>query len=219
MKALISFSLLMLCVMAVHAQPVYKTVGPDGKITFSDEPPAEGKTTALDGYGPALPKVPEKSASERAAAASRIAGDQYKAKQAQAGSPAATPAPLDPALGQAIVGVLGFEDLVRQMEKLCTTTLPISFRKYGDAAFDWRQRNADILKQARSAMAGVLNADQRQKFEKVVEDKTFQMMDPIVKAPTASRIQWCDQSADEINSGKLDPQKKPAWVSALAQAR
>lgn len=50
--------------MNLYAQPVYRIVGPDGRVTFSDKPPpaAAGKATALDAgasspaaSGPALP--------------------------------------------------------------------------------------------------------------------------------------------------------------------
>lgn len=48
--------------LSAHAQPVYRIVGPDGKVTFSDKPPPDAKpATALSGAGrpsdnkPALP--------------------------------------------------------------------------------------------------------------------------------------------------------------------
>jgi glutaredoxin len=48
--------------LSAHAQPVYRVVGPDGKVTFSDKPPADAKPAATAGGGsrptdnkPALP--------------------------------------------------------------------------------------------------------------------------------------------------------------------
>lgn len=219
MKCFIPAGVLLFCTAAACAQPVYKTVGPDGKVTFSDEPPAAGKTTVMEGYGAEAPKAPVKSASERAVDVSRQARESYAAKKAQAATPASVATgPIDAVLGQAIVGVLAFEDLVQQARSLCVSTLPTSFRKYDDAANGWRQRNADVLQQTRLVMAQRLSAEQRQKFEKIVEDKTHQQMDVVVKAPTASRIKWCDQSMDEVTRGVMDPKNKPAWVAALAGA-
>lgn len=48
--------------LSAHAQPVYRIVGPDGKVTFSDKPPADAKPAATVGSAsqptdskPALP--------------------------------------------------------------------------------------------------------------------------------------------------------------------
>lgn len=219
MKSFVCAGLFLLGLTVAQAQPVYKTVGPDGKISFSDEPPAAGKTTALEGYGPPPPKEPVKSASERAADISRQARARYEVKQAQAAVASPQAAPVNAELGQAIVGVLAFEDLVQQARSLCVSTLPTSFRKYDDAASAWRQRNADILKKARAAMVQALTAEQRNALQKVVEDKNRQQMEVVVKAPTASRIKWCDQSADEINRGVMDPATRKSWVAALANVQ
>lgn len=35
--------------LSAHAQPVYRIVGPDGKVTFSDKPPADAKPVATVG--------------------------------------------------------------------------------------------------------------------------------------------------------------------------
>lgn len=35
--------------LSAHAQPVYRIVGPDGKVTFSDKPPADAKPAATAG--------------------------------------------------------------------------------------------------------------------------------------------------------------------------
>lgn len=220
MMGRVAFALLLLLPVTVSAQTVYKTVGPDGKVTFSDEPPGEGKTTALEGYRPPLVKTLEKKPAERAAEMSRQALERHEAKRAQGpATPAPAPAAPDPALGQAIIGVLAFEDLVQQTEKLCISTLPTSLKKYGAAADGWRQRNAAILQQARAVMANALSAEQRRSLEKVVEEKSTQQMTEVVRASTPARIKWCDRSAEEINQGVLDPKSRQAWAGALQRAQ
>jgi hypothetical protein len=209
------FVLLFLLPALVSAQAVYKTVGPDGKVTFSDEPPAEGKATALEGYRPPVAKTPEKTSADRAAEVRQQALERHQAKRAlPAATTAAAPAP-DPALGQAIIGVLVFEGMVQQTEKLCISTLPTSFKRYGAAAEGWRQRNATILQQARTLMAQVLSVEERQMLEKTVAAKNTEQMAEVVRAPAAARIKWCDRSAREISEGAVDPQKRQAWVNAL----
>lgn len=214
---------------AAMAQPVYKTVGPDGKITFSDEPPAAGKTTALEGYGPPPPKEPAPDPRAKAAELTRQAQERYSAKSAKAATaaapavpaaqPAATQATIDPALGEAVIGVLGFEDIVKQTENLCIATLPTSFKKYGGAADGWRQRNAAVLQQQRMISAQAFTAAQRSTIGNVVKTKNAEQLAPVLKAPTASKIKWCDQSADEMNRGVLDFSKHQTWINTLGNWR
>lgn len=226
-RMILPTAVLLLCaggmMRSVIAQPVYKTVGPDGKITFSDEPPATGKTTALDGYGPPPPKTPTPDPRTKAADLARQAQERYEAKQArQAAVPApaaATATALDPALGEAVIGVLGFEDIVKQTEKLCMETLPTSFKKYGGAADDWRQRNAAALQQQRAVSAQALTAAQRYTIESTVKAKNAEQLAPVLKAPTLSKIKWCDQSVEEMNRGALDFSKHQKWINALANWR
>ena len=45
----------LLCSALTQAQPVYRTVGPDGKVTFSDRAPSEKATPALAGSAGAAP--------------------------------------------------------------------------------------------------------------------------------------------------------------------
>ncbi len=211
----------------VSAQPVYKTVGPDGKVTFSDEPPVVGKTTALDGYGPPPPKQPAPDPRAKAAELTRQAQVRYSARSAQAVSASAAPlarpaAPqtiIDPALGEAVIGVLGFEDIVKQTENLCIASLPTSFKKYRAAADSWRQRNAGVLQQQRMISAQAFTATQRATMENAVKTKNAEQMAPVLKAPTASKIKWCDQSAEEMDRGVLDFSKRQQWISALGNWR
>lgn len=44
--ALAGLSLAAVMAASVHAQPVYRIVGPDGKVTFSDKPPPDAKPAA-----------------------------------------------------------------------------------------------------------------------------------------------------------------------------
>lgn len=45
----------LVCSTLAQAQPVYRTVGPDGKVTFSDRAPSEKATPALAGSAGAAP--------------------------------------------------------------------------------------------------------------------------------------------------------------------
>ncbi|MGZ5081334.1 MAG: hypothetical protein ACXWHZ_18435, partial [Usitatibacter sp.] len=49
-----------------------------------------------------------------------------------------------------------------------------------------------------------VSPSQRQLIEGALKAKNQRMLVPIVNAPMASKIKWCDESSDEINGGKMD---------------
>ncbi len=200
-----------------HAQGVYKSVGPDGKVTYSDQPPSD-KAARIDGG--VAPVAPQAGTSATEPATSRSTG----AKKALAKSqPVAesTPAiqPVDPALESAIIGVLGYEDLVMRAEQICTRVLPTSYQRYGGAADSWKARNGPLVAQARRALTDTANATARQLIEAGIRNKNAGLLTQVEGAPAASRITWCDRSFDEIAKGVMDAQNNPKFMTPLANYR
>jgi hypothetical protein len=198
---------------------VYKSIGPDGKVIYSDKPPADSdaKPTAIaappklsppsaPADAPSAPadapvKQPPKTwAEKKAAAVSPIRVDPARAKQP-------VQSEVDPAVEKAVIAVLALEDLAMQTEALCLRTLPTSFKRYSTVD-GWRQRNAAILARAKLVLAEAFIPADRQLIETGVKGRNVQTLAPVVAAPTASRIKWCDESADEISSGRMDPNRK-----------
>jgi hypothetical protein len=194
---------------------VYKIISPDGKVSFSDKPPPDAATTdkidvirtqtaplssaitngasaALPSGGNELPKGHAKSA---------LSSKESSSSLANASNP-------DSAIGKAIIGVLGYEDLVRQTETLCVRTLPTSGPKYSGAAEGWRSRNAALVAQARQALAAQFSSTQRQAIESGIRIKNNAALAPVDATPTASRISWCDSSSDAIRGGTMDVHNK-----------
>lgn len=218
---------------ATVAQTIYKSVGPDGKPVYSDKPPvsADASTTVVG--RPAKPAAagPSTDASLRPANAPLVQestdaaerkGGAKKARPTDTSSGQSTPMtkmPLDPAVDKAMIGVMGLEDLVRQMDDLCTRTLPTSFKKYNTASTNWNQRNAEIVAQQRRVLADTATPAERRLIEAGVKAKTQQAMAAVINAPMASKIKWCDQSAEEINNGALDPRNKPNLSNPLMNYR
>lgn len=60
--ALASLYLVAASVVPTHAQPVYRIVGPDGKVTFSDKPPPDAKPAASTGNSSNAPSTGSKPA-------------------------------------------------------------------------------------------------------------------------------------------------------------
>lgn len=217
--------LAMMATCGAFAQ-VYKSIGPDGKTIYSDSPPpADSKSSTVISKpaqpppaSPASPStdapatLPPKSMAEKKAAA--VKGTRVGPTPAEVLAPAAR----DPKLEKAVVGILGLEDLVAQTEEICQRTLPTSFKRYSTAE-PWKQRNAALLAQARRALSEAFNDSERQIVQSGVKARNAEILSPVTKAPTASKIKWCDQSADEINSGRMDLSNKPDLSTPLMNYR
>lgn len=217
-------TLLLLPAPFAMAQAIYKVVGPDGKVTFSDKPDGEGaqavdvKVPPSSRQSAAVDEAPAYSPAERAAEA-------YRAKRAAAAAPARTTMPAPPQkatiqsdLLKAIMNTMALEDLVSQSERLCLQTLPTSFKRYSGATEGWGKRNEPALARYRKVLQ-TLTYDQRNKMTELVKQQTASVLTVVEKAPTYSRIKWCDQSVDELNQGKLDIARKPDLWGPLMQAR
>lgn len=59
-KSIAGSTLLLLAVAGLHAQTIYRIVGPDGKVTFSDKPPAES-ANASERTAAGKPSAPPRS--------------------------------------------------------------------------------------------------------------------------------------------------------------
>ncbi len=196
----------------VAAQIVYKTIGPDGKVIYSDHPPVDSKTqsTLLNGPKAALEVktdkvvVPENDPKNKAAKTA-----SKKTVGADGTSSGATPAVNNDALEGAIIGVMGMESLVLQTEQACVNTLPTSMKRYSGAATGWRERNAGLISQQRRLLATVFDADKRRLIVMGIKNKNDNAFVPFKTANMAAKINWCDQSMKEIESGAMDVFNNP----------
>lgn len=216
LRALLFSLLLLLPVVTAQAQAIYKVVGPDGKVVFSDKPPADAGADVRvieGGFERKQPAVAAPAAVAAPPEASRTVAKQ--AGSAAQPKPQPAPAVTDPALAGAVFGVMGFEDLVLQTERICTQTLPTSFKRYSGATQVWRQRNTSVLARYEQALAKAITPAQRKQFEAEVKARNEKSLSPVVKAPVASRISWCDKSGELIGKGDMDVHNKPALAGPL----
>jgi hypothetical protein len=225
-------ALLIAVVGHAHAKEIYKVVGPDGKITFSDKPPADA--VASEKYaikdGPSTPvTAPGNSAAATTANSSATSATGLRKSQAKQAIRGTTPEPsaesstarataADPAVERAVIGVLGYEDLVGQSERICLSALPTSYGKYSAATDAWRGRNAAIVRQARKALANQFNSAQQQLIETGIRVRNTNSLAPVASAPSASKIKWCDSTSNEISNGAMDAFNKPNLSGPLANA-
>lgn len=214
------FSLLLLFpAITAQAQAIYKVVSPDGRVVFSDKPPADAGADVRvieGGFERKQPAVAVPAAVAASPEASRTVVKQASTAQPKPQSQSQpAPAVIDPALTGAVFGVMGFEDLVLQTERICTQTLPTSFKRYSDATQVWRQRNTSVLTRYQQALAKAITPAQRKQFEAEVKARNEKSLAPVVRAPVASRISWCDKSGVLIGKGDMDVHNKPALAGPL----
>jgi len=205
---------------AVHAQHrVYKSVAPDGTVTFTDKPPAGQapvpQPAAVAPEPPVLSAEPlaPRTTSERRAGAKKAIRKEDPATP-ESPTQAATP---DPAALRALVAVMGLESLVDQFRDLCLKTLPTSFKRYDGAATSWKSRHQSVLARYPAVLQENLDSAQQSALRAEVNDRTRAMLAPVTAANAAQRIKWCDSSASEINSGQNDLGQ--AHTTALMNSR
>ncbi|HCT40167.1 MAG TPA: hypothetical protein DF427_03110 [Moraxellaceae bacterium] len=207
-------SLLLFPAVTVYAQAIYKVVGPDGKVVFSDKPPADvgGDVSVIEGGFERKQSANEPAADVVSPPVPRVT---KQATVAQPKPQAPAQMAIDPALVGAVFGVMGFEDLVLQTERICTQTLPTSMKRYSGATQVWRQRNASVLARYQQVLAKAITPVHRKQLEAEVKTRNEKSLLPVVKAPAASRISWCDKSGDLIGRGDMDVHNKPALAGPL----
>jgi hypothetical protein len=199
-------------VSLVQAQGLYRIVAPDGRVTYSDHPPATGGQSArVD-----LMRVP---ASTAQGAAGQAAPSDTDATTALPGGRTASNAgskSSDATIEAAIIGVLGAEDAVRRTETICVSTQPSAARRYAAAVDDWARRNARPVLVARRVLSRENDARRRERIEAGVRDSNAQRFEALAAAAEASRVAWCDRSVAEIAAGRMDIHDKPNLAGPLA---
>lgn len=198
--------------LQARAQGVYKSVGPDGKVVYTDQPPG----SAQRHYSAPPPPPPRGAASK--SAQDRTSGP--RSKRATAGEPSPSgETGADADLEKAIIGALGYEDMVARTEALCVRTLPTSSGRYMDAAEGWKRRNGNFVSQARRALAADFEPTVRQLIESGVRSRNERTLSVVNEASATSRIRWCDRSAEEIAGGAMDIGGKPVLARPLLNYR
>ena len=89
MKTFACFIAIVFAVTALHAETLYKVIGADGKITYTDQPPADRKsTTALRFADAPSTPLPESVLKYQAALQKSMQGRLAEAKKIDAGGSA-----------------------------------------------------------------------------------------------------------------------------------
>ncbi len=103
-----------------------------------------------------------------------------------------------------MIGILGLEDLVTRARDLCVGVLPTSAGRYEAFASQWRDRNGGAVTLARRVLTKAFEPRQQQLIVDLLGQRNKSTLAVVQTAPQASRIKWCDQTAGEVVTGKVD---------------
>lgn len=179
---------------AASAQ-MYKTVGPDGKITFSDRPQNGEKLkvsvmkgsvlTAVEGPPPAQPKI---AAPKGGASAP---GNGISA----AGIPS-------PELQHAVLVVSLMSEVAVKFEPVCSKVAARN-KNFVTAANGWTLRNGSFVEKQRRAMADMAPA-RRTALQNEVAAKIAEAMGEVLAQSPPNQVKWCDKAIIDMSSGAND---------------
>jgi len=176
----------------------YRSVGPDGRIIFSDRKPTDpqlrtrevGKTA----YAPLLTPTSEPF-------------DLRPMASAHAPRPAATDGlappvdasgrPFPPGLPDAILDVLVHQFFAQSLVETCGRVRPDSVERYQAGVYNWRQRNVAILDKSNHVSFTRFTADQRDTLRTTGRIRLAALM-PADNASNAERQAWCDRMSTDL---------------------
>ena len=188
--------LLVCCAMlpSVNAQQMYKSVGPDGKIMFSDKPPIHeaAELSVMKGYT-LRPIEPARQASSTSAAApvkreTRIAGPSSV---------------VSPEMEAAMLTVMGMVTLERKFEHFCAKNAGAA-KAFAAATSGWRQRNAAYVEQQKRLLMEVMSPHKRAELLERDAQSLRQSLAKVQSRTAGARVEWCEATAAELNSGLGD---------------
>jgi hypothetical protein len=193
------------CAATTAVADVYKIVGSDGRVTYSDRPPVDARSAVVAHTSASMPRMsisalPATSAGASGAAPARAAASAPPANE----TPTAARAPLAPDLSKALVAVLSGEDHVQSMFDACTGAQPGTYERLADHVRTWRHHNIQLIAQADRILAIGLSPSGREALETTAQSRVDTDLSPILHGPHARLVQWCDLGADQLLDGTLD---------------
>lgn len=185
------------------AQQLFKVIGPDGKVTFSDKPPLQksGKVSVMHSYT-LRPYVTALSPAElaEAAAAKKLAA----AEQAldMPGTAQVVPV-LSTEVQDAMVTVMGQVEFSRRFYNFCNNGLA-GAKAFTQATRAWKERNAGPIGQQQRLLMEVVSPAKRDELQGKVAALLEEESAKIGGRSIKERQAWCAGVVAELNSGKAD---------------
>jgi hypothetical protein len=188
---------------------VYKIVGPDGRITYSDRPPADTAARASLINRPAASGAVVLPPPITAITPwMQLSGDARRGivPAVPLGQTAASPGVVNVALADSLSMVLARAEAVDTMRSVCVRTAPSASSAYNEAARHWEERNGAVVAQADKVLLGAFLGPQRNKLQATAHTRLQGILTPLASASIDAKVQWCETAADAVSHGALDLQ-------------
>ncbi|SHH68399.1 DUF4124 domain-containing protein [Massilia sp. CF038] len=189
-----SVALIVGCFLAsgAMAQQMYKVIGADGKITYSDRPALEkaNKMSVMKAY--TLRPVEEEKKKEAA--------------KPEVAMPAPDPnASITPEVEDAMVSILTMNELSIKSLPICSAT-DASARAFSASTTAWKKRNAPYIEQQKRLLMEVMSPHKR---AELLEKSSAAAADTGRSIPPTAqgRRDWCAGTIAELDSGRSDINK------------
>jgi hypothetical protein len=195
--------------LAQAASQVYRSVGPDGRITFSDRAPKDaGVHTSIVVRQAASGAVVLPPPVTAITPWNSLTVDARRGivPAVPLGETAASPSVVTVALVDALSAVLARVELVQTMRLVCVRNMPAAAATYDDAARHWQERNAAVVAKTDRVMAAAFDGPPRNKILANSHTRLLGILTALASSSTEAKLQWCDQSAEAISHGALDLQ-------------
>jgi hypothetical protein len=199
------FPLLLVALLAgaVQAQtpspgPTYRSVGPDGKVTFTDRKPTDAQAHTRElGHLVAAPLVTANTRpfdlhpATTPPPATRSDDDGMRPPVDVSGKP------FPPGLPDAILDVMVHQYFVQSLTETCGRLRPSLIERYQGGVLNWRSRNVEILEKSNHITFARFTAEQRDTLRATARARLEQIM-PAHDLPEADRTAWCDRMSTDL---------------------
>ena len=187
------------------AQQMYKTVGADGKITFSDRPKIESAVQVSEMRGNTM-------------RASKMLGSVKPPEPARAAAPApsssAEATDITPEVEAAIMDVMAKAEFSRRFYPLCNSN-HASARAFNQAASGWKARNAAAVEQQRKLLMLAIAPGTRAEIESRVTAALNEEMAKVSARTGDERAKWCNGAIAGMANPALDIQEPEMMAIAV----
>lgn len=178
---------------------LYKQVGPDGKVTFSDTPPVSGSSQSIAKPGASSPtsKVATPASSSTPADGQRLPASEQDAFYRNA--------TLGAALKLKIVGAL-----VDGIGELCVREQPEAAGAVRAARARWHGQHDPLMPVMQQILNELAPAKLRTDQERQLKTATSEQLRPLAAAPKAEQLRRCQKAASEFNGPGMNMANSPA---------
>jgi hypothetical protein len=188
---------LLATLLGAQADPTYRIVSPDGKITYSDRKPTDpqvraralGQTVTAPLLAPAAAPFDLRPATTAPSIARPASGDAPPVD--------VSGKPFPPGLPEAVLDVLVHQFFVQTLVETCDRVRPGLGERYRMSVFNWRERNAEILAKSNRISFTRFTGEQRDALRSTSRSRLEALLPPPESAPEA-KVQWCEKMATDL---------------------